>query len=650
MANKKLSAVITIGGTISNSLKSAFKSTKSQLADLGKSVMDLNKRQKLLGKSIQEFGRMGKNVDGLRASYASVGREIDKLRLKQDRLRKSQARGEMLKNVGGKIMGAGVSAGIGSAGILGALSGGIKESEAYDTEKARLEALGMGKEVNEEAFKFAKDMKTTGTSMLENMTLVRDALSIFSDIHHTKMAAPILADMKYMNSALFGAEHGEENEQKFMDMLKVIELRGGTKSDEDFSKQANMIQKVISATGGRVGAEEWRHVIGRGGVAAMNMRDDAFFYQLEPLVQMMTGNEVGTGLAAAYNNLYQGHTSVRAARNLEDLGLIADKSKVVSDKAGQVKFLDPGALKGADIFNQSQYEWVKKVLLPTLEQNGITDQQEIMDTISSIVTNKTGAKLLSQMVKQQQLIDKDEARNRNALDIGQGKEVADKSAAGKQLQLRKRYEDLQLKVGNQLLPTFIKGLELASSALDKLNGFMEKNPELSKGILITLGVMGAALAILAPILVTVAAGVIAFGAVSLPVVGTIALIAAGIVAVGVAAWELYKVLPMIGEYFTNLWHKFTGWLSAPNDKPTGEMQYDAMGNATGYAAAPETPAMPAQAASAAAPVTNNYNSDIKITQQPGQDSKDLAKQVLDEIQRQASIRQRSMLFDGAGSR
>lgn len=129
-------------------------------------------------------------------------------------------------------------------------------------------SLGLGKDATKEATDYAKSMKTFGTSTLENMTLVRDGMTAFADVHEAKIAAPMLAKMKFANEAMYGGEQGADNEKKFMDMLKVIEMRNGLKSEGAFKEQANMIQQVITATGGRVQPEEWLNLIKTGGIAA----------------------------------------------------------------------------------------------------------------------------------------------------------------------------------------------------------------------------------------------------------------------------------------------------------------------------------------------------------------------------------------------
>lgn len=516
MASKKrLSATITIGGSLSSSLKFALGSAKTGLDQLGKAVQSLEKRQSLLGRSIQEFGRLGKNVDGMRNRYAELTAQLDRARKAQEKLAKAQERHQKLTSIGGSLKSAGVTASITGAAIGAPLVMGTKEAKKYETEQARVVALGMGDETNRAAFEFAKNMKTFGTSQLDNLTLVRDAMAVFGDLHHAEMVAPLLAKMKFGNAAFFGTEEGHKNEEKFMDMLKVIELRGGLKSEDEFKAQANMVQRVISATGGRVGPDEWRHMIATGGLAAKSMRDDAFFYQMEPLVQEMGGDRVGTGLMSGYSALYQGRTTKRAANNLEDLGLIADPSKVVEDKAGQIKYINPGALKGAELFRQSQFEWLKQVLLPTLAEKGLTSKDQVLDAIGSIYSNRKAADLMAAMYLQMDNIDKNARVNAGAADIDTIDKAGREMAAGKELAAEAKLADLKLRVGKSILPLYSRALETAADALDRLNVFAEKNPRLTKTIIVGLAGVSVALVTLGPLLLMAGTALAAYAGYSL---------------------------------------------------------------------------------------------------------------------------------------
>lgn len=362
----------------------------------------------------------------------------------------------------------------------------------------------MGDTATKESIEFAKQMKAYGVSQVDKAELMRDALSTFADAHHAEMVLPTLAKMKFANKAVFGQAQGADNERMFMDLLKVIELRGGLASEEEFRNQADMVQRVITATGGRVQADEWLNVIKRGGLAAKGMESEAFYYTLEPLVQEMGGNTVGTAMMSAYQNLYQGKTTKRTLGNLDRFGLIADRSKVKEDKAGQVSFMDPGALKGADIFRKDQFAWLEQVLLPTLKEKGITEKDQVLDAIGSIFSNRTASNLMSQMYLQRDQIHKNMRLNKGAAGIDQLDTAAKGLPQGKELEMLAKVHDLEKEIGEKVMPLYARALEWVANAADRVTKFMQENPGVAKAMAVGVGVLAATLLTIGPILLTIA--------------------------------------------------------------------------------------------------------------------------------------------------
>ena len=410
-----------------------------------------------------------------------------------------------LRSVAGYGMGTAMT----GAAALYSMRKPIDESKRVDVEQNRIMSLGMGKEATKEALHYAHAMKTFGTSTLDNLTLVRDGVTAFADVHHAKMVAPMLAKMKFANEAMFGNEHGAENEKKFMDMLKVIEMRNGLKSEKAFSEQANMIQQVITATGGRVQAEEWLNLIKTGGIAAKGADNKAFYYTLEPLVQEMGGFRVGTAMMSAYQNLYQGRTTQRAAQNLEKFGLIGDPSKVRHNKTGDLSYLDIGAIKGADLFKKDQFAWMEKVLLPSLAERGITERGQVLDAIGAMFSNRTASMLFSNMYDQRENINKNMRLNEGAYNIDQLSEQAKGTTAGKELEAKAKLHDAYLKFGTTILPVYTKAIEIATGALQTFTGWMERNPTLAKALGIgllsiaaSMLVIGGALVVFSPLILS----------------------------------------------------------------------------------------------------------------------------------------------------
>ncbi|CAE6841928.1 hypothetical protein R69746_06966 [Paraburkholderia aspalathi] len=414
--------------------------------------------------------------------------------------------------------------------MLGEMHESLDEAKKYELEVTRIKALGLGDHASADAVKYATAMKTYGTSTTENLTMMRDALTIFADEHHAQMVMPTLTKMKFANEAMFGAEDAHANEEKFMNMLKVIELRGGTKDESTFKGEANMVQKVLTATGGRVGGDEWRNFIQTGGVAAKQMRKDAFYYQMEPLIQEMGGHAVGTGLMSAYSNIYQGKTTVKAANQMMSLDLL-DKKKVEYNKIGMIKQIKPGALAGGDLLKASPLEWMEKVLLPKLAAKGITDPDKVKDMIATIFTNRTAANLFTTMYMQKDQIHKNEKLNAGADGIDEATDKGKQLAQGKEIAAKKKLADLKLAIGAKVMPLYTVALEKASVALDRINGFMEKHSTAAKTIIVTLAVLAGAL---------VAAGTLTIALAG--VLGPLAILRFGMSTLGTKGGMLHAVL------------------------------------------------------------------------------------------------------------
>ncbi|HDU8426896.1 phage tail tape measure protein [Acinetobacter baumannii] len=586
-------------------LTKELKKAETQVKQLTKVVTEGRPRLVELRNELNNAGLKSKNFaeqqQELKEKISAANTSIDSQKNKLENLNRIQkSHSNMSGNVRTAAMyGAGMAA-TGAAAFY-QMRKPIDESKRVDVEENRIASLGFGKKATDEAIQYAKAMKTFGTSTLDNLTLVRDGVTAFGDVHHAQWVAPTLAKMKFANEAMYG-EHGVENEKKFMDMLKVIEMRNGLKSKESFQEQANIIQQVITATGGRVQAEEWLNVIKTGGIAAKGMDNKAFYYKMEPLVQEMGGHRVGTSMMSAYQNLYQGRTTQRAAANLDKFGLIGDYSKVKHNKTGDLSYLDIGAIKGADLFKKDQFAWMEQVLVPALNAKGITKEGDVIDAIGSIFSNRTASNLFAQMYMQRDQIHKNAKLNEGAFNIDQLNKQAQGSTSGKELEARAKLNDAYLQFGQTILPIYTQALVMASSALQGFTGWMQQNPTLAKalgtGLLViagglvaigglllvfsplilsmlslrlmmaTLGVQGSALGFAFRLLLSpfsLLRGAITGVGSALMWLGRLAMahpLLALITAVAFGVYLIYKNWDTIGPYFQNVWAKIKGFFQS----------------------------------------------------------------------------------------
>ncbi|MCF7695347.1 hypothetical protein KPG66_04205 [Mycetohabitans sp. B2] len=434
------------------------------------------------------------NIASTTAAMQSQTRQLEAIAEREKRLGAARGKMHALQSAAGGMAIGGYAARATGAPMLGGLRQALNETKSVQTERARITALGLGEQATQDAEQYVRSMKMMGVSTAENMTLMRDALSIFADEHHAQMALPTLAKMKFASEAMFGAEDAHANEEQFMNMLKVIELRGGTKDQAAFEREANYVQKVLSATGGRVGGDEWRNVIQRGGVAAKQMRQDAFYYQLEPLIQEMGGDSVGQALMSGYQNLIEGRTTVRASRKLMSLGLL-DQHKVEYDPLGRVKKFSDGALLNSQQFKASPFEWLEQTLLPALEKKGITEEKQVLSVIGSIFTNRTAANLYSTMYLQRAQIHKSAKLSQGAYGIEDMHQLAQAQTSGKELDAYAKLRDLKNEIGERVAPMYNAALDKTRELADKLLKTIQAHPEATKVIVAFAAGLAALLAV-----------------------------------------------------------------------------------------------------------------------------------------------------------
>ena len=380
----------------------------------------------------------------------------------------------------------------------------LAQGRKYANEILQIQSLGLDDAATKGAIRYAEAMKTYGTSTVDNLGLMKDALTAFADTHHAEMVMPLLTKMKFANEAVYGADKGADNDKKFMDMLKVIEMRGGLANQQAFEKQANIVQQVLTATGGRVGPEEWLNVIKTGGLAAKGINDAAFYYQLEPLVQEMGGHRVGTSLMSAYQNVYQGKTTKRSALMLDELGLIADKTKVKHDKVGQISQLGVGAIKGSELFQTDQFAWMEQVLLPALAAKGKTSDKDVLDAMGGIFSNRNAANLFATMYQQRDQIHKNARLNAGAANVDALYNLAKGSSAGAELDLLKKRDDLYQRLSTAAMPAYVAALEAATGAIERMNRFAQANPGLTKAMAVGFGALAVSMLAIGTVLIPLA--------------------------------------------------------------------------------------------------------------------------------------------------
>jgi hypothetical protein len=482
-----------------------------------------------------------------------------------------------LKSIGRMTLVGGALVGAGAFG-LSMIKGPLEEAKKYQTELGRFATLGFGTRINAQADQYARGMQTVGTSTRENLALVTDAMAVFKNLDHAKMAAPIMAKMKFANEVWLGKEGGQANDRKLMDMLKVVEFRGGLSSDAEFKRQADYAQKVVSGSRGRVDPTMMLQALKTGGVALSRRSNEAFYLGGEPLMQEFGGSRYGTAAMSIYQNLVQSRGTVTAQQELYRLGLL-DPSKVQFNKLGMLKKALPGSFVGSHILeSEGELALLRKVLLPAFAAKGVTGDEGVIRELGMILGNRTGSGLMSRIYQQQPTIQRMVDANRNAYGIDRSSNAAKNTTAGRELDLEAKIATLKLHIGQAILPLYYRALVMTADILDRINYFSQSHPALFGGIiklfaalsvaavaggsimLLTAGIR--ALALIAPAfgfvgttfrIVAAAVPYLASGLMMLGRALFMNPIGLVVLAIAAAAYVLYKNWKTVGPYVMEVW-------------------------------------------------------------------------------------------------
>ncbi|MDN7492129.1 hypothetical protein QZM35_30845 [Burkholderia sp. AU45274] len=432
-------------------------------------------RTQLAGAGI-DTRNLSRDERNLRATTASRASMIDAGVRGYDTRRQQQAdarraRIDALRGVGEKWAKRGETVKGAGKNMLGMLSDPLDAAKQAESETLRMRAAG----ASADAVKFARAQQAPGLSTIDNLALMRESLTEFGgDEQHARVALPLLSSMKFANEALYGKEDAKKNVDQFMSMLKVIDLRGGTKSEAAFGAEANIVQKMQTATGGKVSGDEWNNFAESGGNAAKKLRTDAFYYQMQPLIEKLGGKSAGAGLAALSGSALEGKASALAARRLAALGLV-DPKGLTHRKNGAIAGLKPGALAGSDMLQASPFEWLEKVLLPKLAAKGITSPDKVKAELAKLFPDKAAGSLLTTMYDQREQIHDTERQSAAADGVTGMRAKAADSTAGRELVVLARLRDLKLEIGEKITPMYNAALDVTATVLEKIVKFVREH-------------------------------------------------------------------------------------------------------------------------------------------------------------------------------
>lgn len=646
MANKKLSAIISIGGAVAGSLLGSIDKTKSKLGEVGQALKNLEAQQGKLGRAIQTFGRDGKNVDGMRQRYQALTREIEKQRAaleKVQRIEKNRADNLAKQNgTRGKL---GETAAMGAAVAVPAFMLSSKAAKFnYD-----LKMIGLTADMSDKAIReMGADIGALSTKTGQSSDRIKDAMAFLVAAGQDVGTARD----NLMTVGKTATATGSEIE----DVAKASYILGSALKIDTLGMEKALAALVQA---GKEGRFEFRDMAAELPILGSSFQALKF-----------TGQDAVASMGAYLQIAMEGaSTQSEAANNMSNFlaKILSPETLKKSEKLGGNLY---GVISGAQAKGKNPIEAAIK------EINRITkggDQKLLGELFSDMQVQNFVRPVLQNLEKYEKVKSKvlgagDVINTDFARVMSEDKLAMD--------QLANSFSDLGKSIGESLNPAISKMATVLTPIVTTVRDFVTANKELVGNLTLAVGaffavrgaILGARLAMLA----------LSFVMVANPIGLAVAAIGAAAVLV-ITYWEPIK------KFFIDLWADIVAVFDKSVDYIVGKIQaivdkFNAakatvtnFGSGIGdsvyngvqatksffgvddaqtraYEASQgvtRTPPPMATGRGSGGTVTDNSQTTYQIYQQPGQDPNDLAAALTREQERRRAIMKRGALFDGA---
>lgn len=346
----------------------------------------------------------------------------------------------------------------------------IEEATEYERRLAALRQMGLGDAQIADARKFAEANKIIGTSINDRMRLFVDAQGSFRQSGMSGVAAlaaaktmtPVMAQYEVATKMLSGDGQAAA-EGSMRNLNKIVEMMGGLGDTNRAKAIADGVFKAAQSSGRMVDERQLKQFVAYGSSATNQLSLRTIFGGLEPIIGEMGGSTTGVGLRTAYNRV-NGMLALMPKRTQEELRRLG-----MADGSGKRQTDSLARLQATDAIAYTQE------VMRRYEKAGIKTQVD-RERENAILFGTNGAKIFNKLMSQMPVI----LESLSAFDKAKG---ASETADDPKSKMLKAYMDLEAKegdlnsrIGQVVLPYYVRMLEMAAGALERVNQLAKANP------------------------------------------------------------------------------------------------------------------------------------------------------------------------------
>ncbi|TXE26941.1 phage tail tape measure protein [Serratia ureilytica] len=382
---------------------------------------------------------------------------------------------------------------------LYAMSPALHESIEYQNEMLKFKGMNVNDAFLKQSEQFAKGLNIQGSSITDNIRVIKDAYAILRNEKEAMAITPLIAQMQVSSRMLEGsgrmkAEDPETSERESQALIKTMELKLGDRISDPkaVTEFINKAFQAKAAGGGQVKFADYLDLISHGKIAAKRMNDDEFLFGSLHYIQQWGGGTLGTKLSSLRNGLWGGHETKSVIDEQQKIGLLR-KDAVHYSTTGKIKSVDQGAILNQEYFQSHPYQYLTDVVIPKINKAmpGLNDEG-IQDEVAKLFSNTNAQDLYVTHYRETLNYAKQVKAGHTAQTMAQVADQGKNTATGQQINFEAQKANLYKKIGDQLLPLYVKGLTHLSNALEKVSGFFDRHPQMAKFFIV--GAAGIAIA------------------------------------------------------------------------------------------------------------------------------------------------------------
>lgn len=488
MANEVLVG-LRIGAAVSGSLSAAFGSAKSTVQQLGRATDGLTAKQKLIGTELAaSIARGGSGIERMRRQYDQVGRVIEQLKVKQEGLNASIARGATLKNQRSELRGQAMET-LGTAAVVGApIVQSMRTAIEFQDQTNDISITGGFDKAQEKGL--GDVMRGAALKWNQTQTEVANGTAVLiaggiSNVKELEAYAPVMAksatatraSMDDLGSVAIALNDnlgiGAAGLERSMNMLAFA----GKSGQFELANMAKWLPQLtpqfaaLGITGERAVAEIGaslqiaRRGAGTNDEAANNFKN--FLSKLSAPETIKAFEKAGIDLKRSMKNLVrEGLSPAEAMINIltKHLGTKGPAAANAYSKA-------------LDIKDQKERETALTRLDEAYKLGELFADQQVLSFVRPALANQkdlTGIKQGSKDAADKGVLDQDWARRME-------------SPKEQLKELRNNLSDIGISIGNALLPAIVEVSRAVVPLMQSFSAWAGENPALIKGIVSLVG-------------------------------------------------------------------------------------------------------------------------------------------------------------------